>query len=167
MRAPEPSRLASLASKTDDWFARANAALLSQVPCRAGCSHCCIGPFPITRLDVDHLQEGLNSLPPDQRSGIERRASEQVSALEAAYSRLQQSRYLDRWPDRDIDQLTSDFHRFPCPALDAGRPVHALRVSTSHLSFHGHSNRGRRDGDRSLRGSILCSNRAVVCRTPN
>ena len=118
MRAPEPSRLASLASKTDDWFARANAALLSQVPCRAGCSHCCIGPFPITRLDVDHLQEGLNSLPPDQRSGIERRASEQVSALEAAYPRLQQSRYLDRWPDRDIDQLASDFHRFPCPALD-------------------------------------------------
>lgn len=117
MQAPDRSRLASLARKTDDWFERANAALLSQVPCRAGCSHCCIGPFPITQLDVGLLQEGLKSLSPDQRERIERRASEQVSALEAAYPRLRRSRYLDRWPDTDIDRVVSDFHRYPCPAL--------------------------------------------------
>ena len=117
MRAPDRSPLAWLARKTDEWFKRANAALLSQVPCRAGCSHCCVGPFPITELDVSLLQEGLKSLPLDQRQGIEQRAREQVSALETAYPRLRQSRYLDRWPDTDIDRLVSDFQRDPCPAL--------------------------------------------------
>jgi Fe-S-cluster containining protein len=117
MQSPAPSPRASLADKTDDWFARANAALLRQVPCRAGCSHCCVGPFPITLLDVDSLQEGLKSLSPDQRKRIERRAREQISALETAYPRLRRSRYLDRWPDTDIDRLSSDFHDAPCPAL--------------------------------------------------
>lgn len=117
MQAPEHLHLAGLANKTDNWFKRANAALLSQVPCRAGCSHCCIGPFPITQLDVTLLQEGLKRLSPARRMCIEGRAAEQVSALEATHPRLRQSRYLDRWPDRDIDQVAREFHRYPCPAL--------------------------------------------------
>lgn len=117
MQAPDHSSLAGLAIKTDNWFKRANAALLSQVPCRAGCSHCCIGPFPITQLDVSLLQEGLKQLSPDRRMRIEGRAAEQVSALESTQPKLKESPYLDCWPDRDIDQVVSDFHRYPCPAL--------------------------------------------------
>jgi Fe-S-cluster containining protein len=117
MRALESPPLASLARKTDSWFARAQAALLSQVPCRTGCCHCCIGPFPITRLDVDRLQEGLKTLPPDRREYIERRANEQVSLFETAYPRLRQSPYLDGWSDTDIDRMVSDFHQSPCPSL--------------------------------------------------
>jgi Fe-S-cluster containining protein len=110
--------LPTLAVKTDDWFKRANAALLSQVPCHAGCSHCCIGPFPITQLDVSLLQEGLQRLTPDRRVYIEGRAAEQVSALESAQPKLKESPYLDRWPDSDIDRLVTEFHDYPCPALD-------------------------------------------------
>jgi Fe-S-cluster containining protein len=117
MRASEQSILSSLARKTDEWFARAEAALLGQIPCRPGCSHCCIGPFPITLLDVGLLQEGLAQLPPNDRARIEQRAQEQVAAMEAAYPRLAASRFLDHWPDPDIDQLVSRFHHAPCPAL--------------------------------------------------
>lgn len=117
MRASEQSILSSLARKTDEWFARAEAALLGQIPCRPGCSHCCIGPFPITLLDVELLQEGLAQLPPNERERIERLAQEQVAAMEAAYPRLATSRFLDHWPDPDIDQLVSQFHQAPCPAL--------------------------------------------------
>lgn len=117
MQAHERS-LPPLAVKTDDWFKRANAALLSQVPCHAGCSHCCIGPFPITQLDVSLLQEGLQRLTPDRRVYIEGRAAEQVSALESAQPKLKESPYLDRWPDSDIDRLVTEFHDYPCPALD-------------------------------------------------
>ena len=46
---PDP---APLYQKTDHWFQRATAALLGEVPCRLGCTSCCIGPFPITLLDV-------------------------------------------------------------------------------------------------------------------
>jgi Fe-S-cluster containining protein len=117
MEASERSILLSLARKTDEWFARAEAALLGQIPCRPGCSHCCIGPFPITILDIGLLQEGLAHLPPNERERIERRAKEQVAAIEAAYPRLTTSRFLDHWPDPDIDQLISRFHQAPCPAL--------------------------------------------------
>lgn len=114
---PHERSLPALARKTDDWFKRANASLLNQVPCHAGCSHCCIGPFPINHLDISLLQEGLTRLSADERKGIEQRAAEQVSAFEAAYPRLRQTRYLDDWKDEDIDRLVSDFQQHPCPAL--------------------------------------------------
>ena len=117
MPASERLRLASLARRTEDWFHRATAALLGQIPCRAGCSHCCIGPFPITLLDVRLLQEGLARLPADERERIERRAHEHVSAMESANPQLMRSQYLDHWPDTDVDRLVSDFRRNPCPAL--------------------------------------------------
>ncbi|HET8720922.1 MAG TPA: YkgJ family cysteine cluster protein [Nitrospira sp.] len=119
MRPPIPSHLRSLASKTDDWYRRANASLLSQLPCRAGCFHCCTGIFPITRLDLPLLQEGLAQLPADQREGIEARAMRQVNALEAAYPRLRMRPSLDGWADDQIDEAVQSFHESPCPALQA------------------------------------------------
>ena len=117
MRPPPPSRATTLASKTDDWFRRASATLLSQVPCRSGCSHCCIGLFPITRLDVRLLQEGLTRLSTTQREHIVTRAARQVTALEAAFPRLGSSPSLDAWSDAEIDEAVRAFPDAPCPAL--------------------------------------------------
>jgi Fe-S-cluster containining protein len=111
------SGLARLARKTDEWFHRASAALLGQVPCRMGCSHCCIGLFPVTRLDACLLREGLAQLPAEKRALIQQRATAQVSALEAAYSRLSASSSLDGWSDAEIDQAVSRFDQDRCPAL--------------------------------------------------
>jgi Fe-S-cluster containining protein len=117
MRPSLPSDPTALARKTDEWFQRANAALLSQVPCQAGCFHCCKGVFPITRLDGRLLEEGLARLPTDQRGRIEACAVQQVSAFEAAYPRLQISPSLDDWSDDEIDHLVLAFRDAPCPAL--------------------------------------------------
>jgi len=117
MQPPPPSHLGTLARKTDDWFRRASAALLSQIPCRAGCCHCCIGLFPVTQFDVHVLQEGLRQLPIDQRERIEGRAVEQIRALETAYPRLKPSASIGRWSDEEIDQAVTAFHDAPCPAL--------------------------------------------------
>jgi hypothetical protein len=65
---PTPPDPAPLYQKTDHWFQRATATLLGEVPCRLGCTSCCIGPFPITLLDVHTLQQGLAGLPPDHAS---------------------------------------------------------------------------------------------------
>lgn len=116
MQPPIPS-LTTLARKTDDWFRRANAALLSQIPCRAGCSHCCIGIFPITRLDMRLVQEGLVHLPVDQRERIQGRAAQQIAALQATFPRLDSSASLDDWSDEEIDRAVSTFQDTPCPAL--------------------------------------------------
>jgi len=131
MQPPRPSHLTTLARKTDDWFRRASAALLSQLPCRAGCSHCCIGLFPITRLDAGLIQEGLTRLPRMQRERIEERALLQVTTLEAAYPRLKSSLSVDGWSDDDIDVAVNAFHDAPCPALDNDRcSLYAFRPLT-------------------------------------
>ena len=119
MAAPPLPDPAPLYQKTDHWFQRATAALLGEVPCRVGCTSCCIGPFPITLLDVHTLQQGLAGLPPDRRHRIEQRAKEHTDAMEAAFPQLTKSDRLDSWSDREIDRVVTDFHNHPCPALEA------------------------------------------------
>jgi Fe-S-cluster containining protein len=105
--------------KTDRWFERATAALLGEIPCRLGCTSCCIGPFPITLLDVHTLQQGLAGVPLDHRHRIEQRAIEQITAMEAAFPQLTHTDLLDQWSDQEIDRLVTEFHHHPCPALEA------------------------------------------------
>lgn len=107
-----------LYQKTDHWFQRATAALLGEVPCKLGCTSCCIGPFPITLLDVQTLQQGLAGLSPDHRLRIEERAIEQTAAMEASFPQLSPTHLLDNWSDQDIDRLVTEFHHHPCPALE-------------------------------------------------
>jgi Fe-S-cluster containining protein len=115
---PTPPDPAPLYQKTDHWFQRASATLLGEVPCRLGCTSCCIGPFPITLLDIHTLQQGLAALPADHRHRIEQRAIEQTAAMETAFPQLTQTNLLDNWSDQDIDRLVTAFHHHPCPALE-------------------------------------------------
>ena len=107
-----------LYEKTEHWFQRATAALLGEVPCRLGCTSCCIGPFPITLLDIKTLQQGLAALQPDHRHRIQQRAIEQTAAMETAFTQLTHSDLLDNWSDQDIDRLVTEFQHHPCPALE-------------------------------------------------
>jgi len=116
---PTPPSLAPLYRNTDHWFQRASASLLGEVPCRLGCTSCCIGPFPITLLDIQTLQQGLDVLPPDHRQRIIQRASEQTAAMEAAFPQLTHTTFLDTWSDQEIDRLVKEFDNRPCPALEA------------------------------------------------
>jgi len=113
---PDP---APLYRKTGHWFQRATAALLGEVPCQLGCTSCCIGPFPITLLDVYTLRRGLTGLPPNHRHRIEQRATEQITVMEAAFPQLTHTDRLDEWSDQEIDRLVTEFHDYPCPALEA------------------------------------------------
>ena len=115
---PTPPNPAPLYQKTDHWFQRATAALLGEVPCRLGCTSCCIGPFPITLLDVHTLQQGLAGLPPDHRHRIEQRAIEDTTKMETAFPQLTHTELLDKWSDQEIDRLVTKFHDHPCPALE-------------------------------------------------
>jgi Fe-S-cluster containining protein len=124
--------LSSLPEKTSQWFARATAALLEQLPCRQGCCHCCIGTFPVTILDQQYLQEGLAQLPDAQRQSIQQNAQAQVAAIEARFPRLSPSPMLDNWPDRLTEQLAEEFQNLPCPALtsEGHCAVYAFRPLT-------------------------------------
>ena len=121
-----------LFQQATNWFQRAQASLLGAIPCCQGCSACCIGMFPITRLDALELQRGLDTLPALQRNAIVTRARAQVSALEAAYPDLLSQPALDGWADDTIDDIVEHFADAPCPALapDGTCGLYAFRPIT-------------------------------------
>jgi Fe-S-cluster containining protein len=102
------------------------------MPCRQGCHECCIGIFPITRLDVLELHRGLNALPSAHKTAIVTRAKEQVASLEVAYPALRANPGLDEWADSSIDDMVERFANLPCPALaaDGSCGIYAFRPIT-------------------------------------
>ena len=110
--------LSSLHDRASDWFGRAHAALLGAVPCRRGCSRCCIGPFAITVLDAKMLRRGLDGLSAETRDDIEARARSQIAAAARVFPRRARSPFLDDWSDDEQDALATAFAEVPCPALD-------------------------------------------------
>jgi Fe-S-cluster containining protein len=114
-----PDGLSTLHQKSDEWFARARASLLGELPCRQGCCRCCHGTFAITRLDAVEIQRGLDGLEPSVRADIQLRAARQRSQIESAFPQLQASVSLDAWPDAVLDDVAQRFRDLPCPALHA------------------------------------------------
>jgi Fe-S-cluster containining protein len=131
-----PASSLSVFQLADQWFDQARTALQGALPCRHGCSACCIGPFPITQLDVLELQRGLSLLPLEQRRAIENRAAGQVNEIERAYPALRTQPTLDQWKDEAIDRLTARFGDRPCPALqaDGSCAVYAFRPITCRMT---------------------------------
>jgi Fe-S-cluster containining protein len=110
--------LSTLFDKTARWFERSKASLVGDLPCRQGCSGCCVGIFPVTILDRQEIQRGLRALPETHRKRIDRAAAEQVSLLTVAAPRLKASPFIDQWSEEDIDRVGERFETWPCPALE-------------------------------------------------
>lgn len=121
-----------LFEKTSLWFQRAKTALLDQIPCAQGCSHCCRGIFPVTILDWNEIQRGLRTLQPTQRRTILQRARAQVKMMERAAPRLARTWFIDQWADGDVDALAERFADLNCPALqsDGSCGIYAFRPLT-------------------------------------
>ena len=124
-----------LFQQAEQWFRRAHASLLSALPCGKGCCECCIGTFPITRLDALELQRGLERLPLLQRDTIVARARNQIALLETAYPALQLQNGLHKWSDSIIDEMVERFAHLPCPALDSDGTcgIYAFRPITCRM----------------------------------
>jgi Fe-S-cluster containining protein len=108
-----------LGTLTEQWFHRAAASLPGRLPCRQGCSRCCVGLFAITILDAERIRAGLKTLSPAIQAAITSKAQEQIDQLEAAAPRLTQALHIDEWSDSELDRLSDQFGHLPCPALNA------------------------------------------------
>jgi Fe-S-cluster containining protein len=108
-----------LFEQTARWFERANAALLGELPCRKGCSHCCVGIFPVTLLDQQIIQFGLNTLPDAHQKRIIETAATQVMQLTAAVPQLLLNHFVDHWPEQECEQVIEHGSAWPCPALES------------------------------------------------
>lgn len=127
-------------------FADARERAGEDLVCTQGCSDCCVGPFPITRLDAVRLRHGLSRLFRDDP----RAAGAIIADSRAALARLQSgfpgdfdSGRLD--PDRAaLDRFFETHDDLPCPVLDRAtgscrlyetRPV-SCRTYGPPLRFH-------------------------------
>lgn len=112
--------------------------------CAPGCSECCFGPFPITRLDVRRLLSGLARADPSTAAAIVADARDAIETLRQGFPGDAGSGRLA--PDTNaLDRFFSRHARLPCPVLDKttgtcrlweDRPV-ACRTYGPPLAFTG------------------------------
>jgi Fe-S-cluster containining protein len=89
----------------------------SLLVCKAGCTECCIGPFPINMLDAWRLREGMRQLPAGSAERIRLRAA-------GAWRRMSPqfpgdiSTGIFREDEEAEERFSARFAQEPCPALD-------------------------------------------------
>ncbi|MGE0352519.1 MAG: YkgJ family cysteine cluster protein [Gemmatimonadales bacterium] len=113
---PQETAYQDLLTDLDAWFRRTSAEHPGTVPCRAGCSACCHGPFDISVADALLVREGVARLTPAERQ----------DSLDRAMILEQMMRSLDpRWNgdvaavgEAGFDRLSERLALEPCPLLD-------------------------------------------------
>jgi Fe-S-cluster containining protein len=88
--------------------------------CRAGCTECCLGPFPITALDAARLEAGLSGLAASDagRAGrVRERANAAARALAADFPGDARSGVLGE-DEAARDAFFTRHAAMPCPVLD-------------------------------------------------
>jgi Fe-S-cluster containining protein len=88
--------------------------------CRAGCSQCCIGAFPINQLDAVRLRRGLANLEsraPWRADAVRSRAREAVGRLSKDFPGDPVSGVLDEGSEA-VERFADFANDEPCPALD-------------------------------------------------
>jgi Fe-S-cluster containining protein len=113
-------RTRALYVRIDEWFAERSRALPGVVPCRAGCSACCFGPFDISAADAVLLARGLARLDPATREEVVRRARRTVERARAIEPRWGPPWDLGTIPEERFDEICDALAREPCPLLDDG-----------------------------------------------
>ncbi len=113
-------RDAELLHILDNWLERANERGGEHIVCRPGCAQCCIGVFPIDRLDALRLQHGLNQLAdrdPERAQRVLQRAAESLERTVDYFPGDVETGILDE--SLEAEEIFEEFaNDEPCPALD-------------------------------------------------
>ena len=110
---------ALLLAELEAGFANARDRAGEHLVCAAGCSDCCVGPFPITRLDRWRLQRGMQQM----RDDDPQRAARILERSRAAAQRLKEGLPTEADGRLSQDEATLDaffqqHQDLACPALD-------------------------------------------------
>ncbi len=112
----------ALLGRLDAWFESGRRRHGAVIPCRAGCSACCHGPFDITVADVELLREGVAALDERTRAEVKARAATLLETMEAVEPGWAAPHAVASLGEERFDALIERFADVPCPLLDdAGR----------------------------------------------
>lgn len=111
-----------LLERLDGWMADGRHRHPGVVPCRAGCSACCRGPFDISVADVELLREALGTMGHDERAEVERRAGRLLTLMESEAPGWTTPHAITDLGDERFDRIAESLAWEPCPLLgDDGR----------------------------------------------
>ena len=111
------ARYQRLLQRLDTWFAEATKGREEIVPCRAGCTACCHGPFDISPADAELLKEGLALLPPEVRDDIRLRGERLLAKMRRLAPGWDAPWDLDELGEEAFDQMAEALVAEPCPVL--------------------------------------------------
>jgi hypothetical protein len=86
-----------LLARLDRWMDEGRRAHPGVIPCRAGCTACCHGPFDVTVADVELIREAVAGMEGSERAEVVRRAGsllERMTALAPDWTRALRRRHL-------------------------------------------------------------------------
>jgi Fe-S-cluster containining protein len=115
---PAVAQYQQLLDRLDRWFAETRQRHPGVIPCRAGCTACCHGPFDISVADLRLLQAGLAQLDPIVRDQVRARGQallDRMRVLEPDWDAPYDVRAMD---EERFDRLTEALADVPCPLLD-------------------------------------------------
>lgn len=116
---PEAAAWQKELERLDRWFADTMARRPGLIPCRAGCSACCHGPFDISAADTLLLREGLVTLDPDVRNGARERGERLLERMRAVAPSWGPPWDVGSLGDSAFDRVVEALADEPCPLLDA------------------------------------------------
>jgi Fe-S-cluster containining protein len=116
-----PADYRRLLERLDAWFDAARATR-PEVPCAAGCSACCHGPFDISVADAELVADAVRRLPAEVRAEVTRRATALASRFAAREPAWREPWDVGELGEARFDALCDAHAAAPCPLLDdAGR----------------------------------------------
>lgn len=106
-----------LLERLDHWFADAQAQLGAVVPCRAGCTACCHGPFDISAADAALLREGIRQLPMEAREEVRVRGELLLTRMQALLPGWEAPWDVAALAEDEFDRMAEALADVPCPLL--------------------------------------------------
>lgn len=120
-------RYRELLERLDAWFAEVSARRPGVIPCKRGCSACCLGPFDISAADMALLEEAFRALPKKTREEVVARAREQVAEVRRMEPGWAAPHDIASIGERRFDAVCSALAKAPCPFLDANGACRVYR----------------------------------------
>ena len=115
-------RYRALLETLDAWMDDARSAHPGVVPCRAGCTACCHGPFDVTVADVELIRSAVTRLDPAERAEVVRRAGVLLARMTALAPHWAAPHDIAALGDERFDRMIDTLASEPCPLLaDDGR----------------------------------------------
>lgn len=107
-----------LLATLDQWQQSAQQRHPGVIPCQAGCTACCHGPFDITVADVAALLPAVRALPKIRREEVIARARLGLTALLSQAPDWEAPYAISALGDRRFDDVSEALATLPCPLLD-------------------------------------------------